>query len=123
MCFILGSNGFFCMELQNVLQNFTAVDFGVHAKVTNGKQSHMLVCVCVCVLYTVCLNRELTLWFEGCVDDAKKLHVSQLSFGDWRIAVLQFCCVLCFHVDTSVRDAKADCVYIIIVTAFTPLFI
>ena len=48
------------MEMENVLQNFTAVDFGVHAKVINGQQIHMLVCVCVCVLYTVCLNRELT---------------------------------------------------------------
>jgi len=35
------------MELENVLQNFTAVDFGVHAKFTNGKQSHLLVCMCL----------------------------------------------------------------------------
>lgn len=39
------------MELENMLQNFTAVDFGVHAKVTNGQQIHML--VCVCFIYSV----------------------------------------------------------------------
>jgi len=36
--------------------------------------------VCVCVLYTVYLNRELTLWFERCIDDTtKKLCALQLS--------------------------------------------
>jgi hypothetical protein len=39
------------MELENVLQNFIAVDFSVLAKVTYGKQSR--VCVCVCVIYSV----------------------------------------------------------------------
>jgi len=41
------------VELENVLQNFTAVDFGVHAKVTNGKQSHMFVCVYMHFIYSV----------------------------------------------------------------------
>ena len=61
-----------------MLQNFTAVDFGVRAKVTNGR----VICLCVCVLYTVCLNRELTLWFERCVDDTQKNCVLQLSFDE-----------------------------------------
>ena len=47
MCFVLCSNGFFSVEMENMLQNFTAVDFGVHAKVINGQQIHMLVCVYV----------------------------------------------------------------------------
>jgi len=41
------------MVLENMLQNFTAVEFGVHAEVTNGQQIYMLVCVCVCFIYSV----------------------------------------------------------------------
>jgi hypothetical protein len=48
MCFILVCTAFFSMELEYVLQNFTTVDVGVHAKVTNDKHSHMCVRVIQC---------------------------------------------------------------------------
>jgi hypothetical protein len=46
------------------------------------QMAELFVSVYVCVLYTVCLNRELNLWFERCVDDKKKLCVLQLSFDE-----------------------------------------